>query len=269
MVVDDQTGSVNIVVHEERLAERLARSLKDRLFAAVWRPRPKFAVTIVHALPGRIRLAVTSLPEADLQRLAEWLRGREGVERVRPSPASDSILVWFDAKKTTALEIESDTQTADPRAWPSPTPTASGWPSAVVNSAVLAASVGLAGVVPPPVLGVAVAYTAIPSVLRATAALRERRVGVDALDVVAIGISVATGRFATAALITWLLGVGDLILARTQARARRAISAKLELDRSKRIGCAATRSSASRRGHFGPVIESWSTRECVWLPMAS
>src|SRR5262249_48346850 len=55
-------------------------------------------------------------------------------------------------------------------------------------------------------------------------------VGVDALDVVAIGISVATGRFATAALITWLLGVGDLILARTQAKARRAISTKLELD---------------------------------------
>src|SRR5262249_12091496 len=102
--------------------------------------------------------------------------------------------------------------------------------SAVINTAVLAASVGLTGLLPPPVLGVAVAYTAIPSVLRALTALREGRVGVDALDVVAIGISVASGRFATAALITWLCGLGDFILPRTQAKARGAIRARLDPD---------------------------------------
>ncbi|MBN9159998.1 MAG: heavy metal translocating P-type ATPase, partial [Myxococcales bacterium] len=50
------------------------------------------------------------------------------------------------------------------------------------------------------------------------------------LDVVAIGILVGTERFASAALVTWLLSLGDLVLARTHARARRAITERLDLE---------------------------------------
>src|SRR6202034_4262001 len=46
----------------------------------------------------------------------------------------------------------------------------------------------------------------------------------------AIGISLGTGQPTTAAFITWLLGVGDLVLAETQDRARTAISKLMKLD---------------------------------------
>ncbi len=85
---------------------------------------------------------------------------------------------------------------------------------------------------PFPVAAVAVAVTAIPPTGRAIKALGERRLSVDLLDVAAIGISVATGQPATGAFITWLLGVGDLVLERTHDRARHAISKLMKLDAS-------------------------------------
>ncbi len=98
------------------------------------------------------------------------------------------------------------------------------------NSAVFGAT--FLGVVPPPVMGAAVALTGIPSVRRAMRSLGEKRLGVDLLDVAAIGISIGTGQPQTGAFITWLLGVGDLVLAKTQDRARSAISKLMQLDAS-------------------------------------
>ena len=96
------------------------------------------------------------------------------------------------------------------------------------NTAVLAATV--AEVAPPVALGAAIAVTAVPSVRRAYHALAERRTSVDLLDIAAIGISIGTGQPLTAAFITWLLGVGDIILAQTTDRARQAISKLMALD---------------------------------------
>ncbi len=67
---------------------------------------------------------------------------------------------------------------------------------------------------------------------RAVRALREGRLTIDALDVGAVGIAIATGRPTTAALITWLLGAGDLILDRTVDRAHRTMSARAHLEAS-------------------------------------
>jgi Cu2+-exporting ATPase len=53
---------------------------------------------------------------------------------------------------------------------------------------------------------------------------------VDVLDVAAVGLSLATNRTATAAFVTWLLGLGDLVLERTSDRARDALSGAMSLD---------------------------------------
>lgn len=221
--------ALEVVVGEEGAVAGLARALKDRLFAAGRRRPRAFAVSVAHALSGRVRLRVDGLEDRDVERLAEWLRSKPGVRRARPSPASASIVVWFDPRETSGAALVHEITTSDRSAWPSATPEPSGWGRAVANTAVLATCVAAPGLVPSPLLGAAVAATATPSVFRAAAALRERHVGIDALDVVAIGISVATGRFATAALVTWLLGLGDLVLARTHARARAAITDRLDL----------------------------------------
>ena len=78
----------------------------------------------------------------------------------------------------------------------------------------------------------AIAVTAVPVVGRAARALAQGRLTIDTLDVGAVAIALATGRATTAALITWLLGAGDLILERTADRARRTMSARAHLEAS-------------------------------------
>ncbi len=232
VAVDARSGAIEVVVPEPRSLARLARSLEDRLFAALRRasPPPVLDVRVVHELPERARLAVSGVAETEIGRLGEWLRHRPGVSRARPSPASSSIVVWFDPGSTSAEALARDARASDPRTWPRSSAPEPAWRPVIANTGVLAASVALDGVLPAPLLGAAIAYTAIPSVQRTRATLRERRIGVDALDVAAIAVAIGTGRLATAAFITWLLGLGDLVLARTQARARRAISERLDLE---------------------------------------
>src|SRR5262249_36162628 len=119
---------------------------------------------------------------------------------------------------------------SSPELWPPglATPSGPSYRALLFNTAVFAAT--LSGAAPPPIMATAVALTAIPSARRAMVALRERRTSVDLLDIAALGISLGTGQPATAALITWLLGVGDVILAHTTDRARGAISKLMKLD---------------------------------------
>jgi Cu2+-exporting ATPase len=102
------------------------------------------------------------------------------------------------------------------------------WRLVALNTAVLAAALSQA--LEPPLLLLAVASTALPSAGRATKALAERRLTVDVLDLAAIVTALATGRFATASFMTWLLGVGDLLLDRTGDRARAAIGSLMQLE---------------------------------------
>lgn len=228
--VNRSKGSVEIVLREKHALAAFARAVKDRLFAAARFHPPPFDVAVLHEVPGRVRLRVTDSAERDVEKLAAWLRSKSGVRRARPSPASASIVVWFDPNETSVAAIVSDVRASDPRAWPNLTPTTSNVGRIMLNSGVLAAAVTFPGALPAPLLGAAVMWTAVPSARRAFAAFRERRIGVDALDVVAIGISIGSGRFATAALVTWLLGIGDAVLARTHARARGAIAECFNLE---------------------------------------
>jgi Cu2+-exporting ATPase len=155
------------------------------------------------------------------------------VQRANPAPAAASILVLFDPKVTSDEALLKAIAASDPRTWPAapPLPSAgSGWMKTAFNTGVLAATA--TGVLPLPVAAAAVAVTAIPPARRVLTALGEKRLSVDLLDIAAIGISVGTGQPATGAFITWLLGVGDLVLERTHDRARHAISKLMKLDAS-------------------------------------
>jgi manganese/zinc-transporting P-type ATPase C len=72
-------------------------------------------------------------------------------------------------------------------------------------------------------------WNAYPIALRAWRVLaRERRLNVDFLDTLAIGASMAQGNFVAAALITWLIKLGDWIRELTAAGSKRAIGDLLE-----------------------------------------
>ncbi|MGZ3424545.1 MAG: heavy metal translocating P-type ATPase [Polyangiales bacterium] len=206
------------------------RSLRDRVFTATQLPVPTLRVRIVHLLEGRVRLQVDGIDDDEVLRLAEHLRGLPGVARATASPASRSLLVTFDPAVTTARAISDEVARGDRKAWPPAVRPKNDHSLArtVFNSAVFAAAAS--GVVPAVPMGAAVALTALPSVRRMLGALGEKRLSVDLLDVAAIGISIGTGAPTTGAFITWLLGIGDIILARTSDSARNAIAKLVKLD---------------------------------------
>jgi Cu2+-exporting ATPase len=228
-----RTGSLLVRYHEpEDCAGNFVRSLRDELFLVSRAGRrAKMRVAREHALPGRLRLRVHGVSNGDLHRLAAWVRERPGVGRVTASEATGSILILYDVQATNADDVVAAARASSAKDWPQ-APLAPRPPrqleKTIFNSAVL----GLAAsrLTPPVVTSALVAATAVPAVRRALAALRAKRVSVDLLDVLAIGTSLGTEQPVTAATITWLLGIGDLVLERTSDRARKAISTLTRVD---------------------------------------
>ena len=206
------------------------RALKDVVFTLEHPAPAPYTVEIAHAIEGRVRLRVGGLGDDDLVRLATWLEGRPGVVRASASPASRSILALFEPAETGASAVLAAARASALADWPAATakPSRPEWRSMAFNTAVLAATVS--GAAPQGAMAAAIALTAIPSARRAYRALTERRASVDVLDLAAVGISLGTGQPLTAAFITWLLSVGDIILAQTTDRARAAISKLMALD---------------------------------------
>ena len=236
---DRGTGSIDVRYRESR-AGAFVCSLRDRLFTIDRPPPPRgFRIVLAHGIAGRARFRLDGATVDELCRLAAWLADRPGVQRANPSPAAASILVFYDTAITSAEALLAAMAGSAPDEWPEATPPAStkhGWAATAMNTAVLAATAS--GLVPLPAAAAMVAVTAIPPVRRAWSAMREKRLSVDVLDVAAIGISIGTGQPATAAFITWLLGIGDLVLAKTHDSARDAISKLMKLEASEawRIG---------------------------------
>ena len=228
------TGAIDVRYKEEpRAGGRFLRSLRDRVFM-IERPEAPagFHVELAHSLEGRARFRLTSAPEDAFLRLAAWIQALPGVTRANGSPASDTILVLFDPAITNANALLDAIVRSRAAEWPEvkPEPRRHEWRKTTLNTVVLAAT--MSGVVPVPAISAAVALTALPSARRAFRAMGEQRLSVDLLDLAAIGISIGTGQPATAAFITWLLGVGDLVLERTNDTARGAISKLMKLDAS-------------------------------------
>jgi heavy metal translocating P-type ATPase len=210
--------------------DAFVRSLRDRVFTLTQPPPAPPKVELAHSLDGRARLRFAGATDDAITRLAAFLGEQPGVLRANASIASRSVLVTFEADVTTAEALYRAALESSPDSWPlaPATERKAPWRTAALNSAVLGAT--LSGLVPAPALAVAVGLTAMPSARRAWRAAGERRLSVDVLDLAAIGISIGTGQPTTAAFITWLLGVGDLVLAQTQDRARTAISKLMKLD---------------------------------------
>ena len=231
----DDSGTIDVRYEEAgTLPGSFVRALRDRLHVlATPEPREEQTVYVAHSLHGRARLRYPEASDDAIGCLAALVATLPGVSKAMPSPATQAVLVTFNPAETSAERIREAVVATAPSAWPRGarvTPTGGGWKIAALNTAVLGAT--FMGVVPGPAMAAAVALTAIPSLRRSARSLREKRLGVDLLDVAAIGISLGTGQPQTAAFITWLLGIGDLVLARTQDGARSAISKLMQLDAS-------------------------------------
>jgi Cu2+-exporting ATPase len=252
---DAPRGTIVVRYDERRGAGRfLQGALLDRLRATREAPAAeprRLAVTIAHELPGRVRLRVKDAPPEAVERLAAFVAALPGVERSRASPAAGSLLVLFDPHVTGSAAILERIAEAPPSAWPAAVPADKPpyveWVKAGFSTAVLASAI--TGIVPVPVMLGAVAVTAVPPFRRALKSLAGGRVNVDVMDATAITVCVARAEPITAAVITTLLAIGDLILDRTHARARKAISRLMQLDDGEAFLLEEGLATAPRRVH--------------------
>ncbi len=231
-----RTGAVDVRLkndpqHPDQAgAGAFLRSLDDHLYQLESAPTPPCRVEIVHALPGRARFQVSGCDADTILRLAAYLTGQPGVLRASPSPAAASIVVVFEPAETDETTLARLLDSTPHGSLPTVTPEPAGapWRNTALSTVVFGAAV--VGGVPPAALAAGIALTAIPPARRALTALLDRRLSVDVLDLAAVGISIGTGQPGTAAFITWLLSVGDLLLERSADRARAAISKLVGLD---------------------------------------
>jgi heavy metal translocating P-type ATPase len=230
---DRARGDLVIQYDERAGSARLLRgALLDR---ARGTPPPSrtyhVAVSVAHALPGRLRLHLDDAPPRAIERLAAFIATLAGVSRARPSPASGSIVVLFDPRRTSPRTLLDSIARDTPAAWPEVSPSSGTsrreWVKAGLSAAVLGGAVS--GIVPAPLILGAVAATGIPPLRRACASLMDGRVNVDVMDATAISICLLRAEPIAASVITTLLAIGDLILDRTHARARGEISRLMKL----------------------------------------
>jgi heavy metal translocating P-type ATPase len=237
VVLDSPRGTILVRYDERRAAGSFFRgALLDRARATrtVKAPDPRrVTVSIVHELAARVRLRVADAPPEALDRLAAFIERLDGVSRARASPGNESILVLFDPAVTSARALLHRIEASPPILWPAaPAPSARSaaleWTKTGFSTAVLTGAIS--GMVPTPVMLGAVALTAIPPFRRAIKSLAAGHVNVDVMDATAITVCLVRAEPVTASIITALLALGDLVLDRTHARTRTAISRLMQLD---------------------------------------
>jgi Cu2+-exporting ATPase len=220
-------AAVDLQTVGSREARRDRLAVQRRARTPVTTPR----LLVVHSLPGRARLRVVGGPPHLALKVAACLREDARVLRLDVSPASGSVVVHYDPSTLDAARL---LEAADGSGWQrkeeQSAPPGSSKVKSVFDTLVLAMTA--MGTLHPIIEAGAIAVTAVPVAQRAGRALARGHLTIDALDVGAVGIALATRRGTTAALITWLLGVGDLILERTADRAHRTMSARAHLEAS-------------------------------------
>jgi len=184
--------------------------------------------TVVHQVPGRIRLRVPRLlrqPEL-CQRVATFVGRRAGVRSARASAPNATLLVTYDPTVLSPEDVVSMVRTDVPSARQ---PVAAAEPDGRAALVCGGLALGLSLVGAPPLLTSALlTASALPIVSRAVTALREEhQLSADALDATAIGILLARGDVATAALTASLIAGGEHIRARTARRSQGALAGLL------------------------------------------
>jgi Cu2+-exporting ATPase len=174
---------------------------------------------VVHRLPGRVRLRLDAASAARGPGLAAALGAHPSVSSVRWTAAARSLVVQFDPRHT----FESIVRRLRPGRPASPAvredPQRGAWRDFLPAGLALAAGVlggGLASA------GV-VAACALPVLRRAWRSLRRRRLAIDVLDAIAIGLLLATGGVTSAGITVALIEASERLRDRAAGRARGAI----------------------------------------------
>lgn len=191
-------------------------------------PTVKYAV--VHEMPERIRLRIPrlSFDRQYASNLENLVKSRDYIISVRINQAAASIAIVYKNNPNSPQEIRShlikliqEAATINIQKSPptSANPPDNNWSE--LKLPLLATMLALLGgpmrlPIPKPIIAAAVAAASLPVAKRAMeSAVIERKLNIDCLDMMAIGLSSAQGNLLTPALVMTLHEVGDLIRDRT------------------------------------------------------
>ena len=196
-------------------------------------PRNPIQFELLHAVRGRVRMRAGDRAVLDdwSDSLEAFLRDRSGIEHVSFNPTCRTMVVTFDAEVVSADDVATsvagvtveELRAFRPRRPPSPSADEStdiSW----LNLGLSSAAVALGTFSGSPIAPWFLAGAAIPIFKRAfEAVVGKGKLNVDVLDAAATAVLAAQGQFQTAAIMVWLVSLGDFIRDLTLHRSHQAI----------------------------------------------
>jgi P-type Cu2+ transporter len=188
---------------------------------------------IAHSVRGRLRLRYPATwLKTRRDAIESRLRRVQGVHAVRGSSLTGSVRIDYDpfSLAEAALIEELHAVTASLERAPVHRRRARAGPTVKLQGAPLLQLIGASGVLAaacfPPSGAVAGGLTlasTIPSLFRAGASLRRKRLDGEVLEASTLILLLARGNYVASALLTWLRAAGEYIVAKTVVRTRRSL----------------------------------------------
>ncbi|WP_200817741.1 HAD-IC family P-type ATPase, partial [Calothrix rhizosoleniae] len=201
-------------------------SIVDKQKIEVYRSLP----CLVHHIPGRARFRIHRLKyDSDYAvNLTEFLLAQSGINRVRVNRVAGSIAIIYQytgdstevvSNLTKLIQQSATTKSIPNQQTENPTPETGNWSSLAlpVFTTVVSWLSNWSGLVwlRPIALG-SLATVTLPIAKRASQSLwSDRKINIDCLDLLAVGLSYGQGRLVTPALVITLHELGDVIRDRT------------------------------------------------------
>lgn len=187
--------------------------------------RPPLPFTIVHAVPGRLRLRLPVLgqPHLDQAYLETWLEGTPGVQEVRINRAARSLVVIHDRDAGVRARVLARLGAFDPAAG-LPLLPEEGSGDEDEDIVPIARSLATLALLPllSPGAQKLVTFVNLGSTLgKGAETLISEGIKVEVLDAVAVGLSAARGEHYTANITGLLLALGEYLERRTARQSDR------------------------------------------------
>jgi Cu2+-exporting ATPase len=181
---------------------------------------------VVHRIPGRVRFRLHAAEAYRGQGIAAALAAHPWVASVRWTAPARSVTVEFDPRRTFE-SIMSRLRPGRVARLPTPEPpTRSLWRDFLHVGLALAAGLVGGGIASAAVVGLC----ALPILRRAWRSLRRRRLTIDVLDTIAIGLLLATGGVTAAGISVALIEAGERLRERAAGRARSAVRSLMSMN---------------------------------------
>ena len=188
---------------------------------------------VAHSVRGRLRVRYpVAWLRAQRDAVESGLRAVPGVRAVSGSPLTGSVRIEYDPFHLAEHGIVAALEQIDARLGAPPAPRHAAphrgpvAPQRTPLLRLLGASTVLAATVlpaPPALVAGLVMASEVPSLLRASTALRRRRLNGDVLEASTLLLLTARRQFPAAALLTWLRTLGEYVVARTVVTAKRSL----------------------------------------------